>query len=117
MNKNSTRYYSSQQEKDIAKKVAGRVQPNSGATLFHKGDIKSNTWLFEAKTCMSEKQSFSIKKEWLDKLKAESFAMNKEFYALIFNFGIKNEQNYYILNEKVFKQILSLLEELENGEQ
>lgn len=114
MNKNSTRYYSSQQEKYIAKTLNGKLQSNSGATLFNKGDVITKDWLFEAKTCMTEKQSFSIKKDWLDKLKSESFAMNKEFYALIFNFGIKNEQNYYILNEKTFKQILSLLEERAN---
>lgn len=68
----------------------------------------------ECKTCMTQKQSFNIKKEWLDKLKQESFAMNKEFYALVFNFGIENEENYYVLSEKIFIQILSLLEEMEN---
>lgn len=36
MNKNSTRYYSSKQERDIAKKMNGRCQSNSGATLFSK---------------------------------------------------------------------------------
>jgi len=113
-NKKSTRYYSSRQEKHIAKVTGSKLQPNSGATLFRKGDVSNNEWLFEAKTCMKEQDSFSIKKEWLDKLKQESFAMNKEFYALIFNFGLKNNENYYILNEKIFKQILSLLEELEN---
>ena len=35
-NKNSTRYYSSKQEKKIAKTVDGKVQVNSGATLFSK---------------------------------------------------------------------------------
>ena len=61
-----------------------------GATLFSKGDIKTEEWLFEAKTCMKEQESFSIKKEWLDKLKNESFAMRKEFFALVFNFGSNN---------------------------
>ena len=112
-NKNSTRYFSSQQEKHIAKVTGSKMQPNSGATLFKKGDVSNQDWLFEAKTCMKEQESFSIKKEWLDKLKQESFAMNKEFYALVFNFG-NNKENYFVLNEKIFKQILSLLEELEN---
>lgn len=116
MNKKSTRYYSSKQEKHIAKITSSRLQPNSGATLFKKGDVANTNWLFEAKTCMKEQESFSIKKEWLDKLKQEAFAMNKEFYALVFNFGITNEANYYVLDEKIFKQILSLLEELENDE-
>ena len=113
-NKNSTRYYSSRQEKQIAKTVDGKVQSNSGATLFNKGDIKTKNWLFEAKTCMKEQESFSIKKEWLEKLKQESFAMNKEFYSLVFNFGNQtSNENFYILNEKVFKQILNLLYEKE----
>ena len=113
MNKNASRYYSSKQEKQIAKATKSKLQPNSGATLFKKGDVVNDSWLFEAKTCMKEQESFSIKKDWLDKLKQESFAMNREFYALVFNFGI-NQENYFILNEKIFKQILSLLEELEN---
>lgn len=113
INKHSTRYYSSKQEKQIAKSTGSRLQPNSGATLFKKGDVANSDWLFEAKTCMKEQESFSIKKDWLDKLKQESFAMNKEFYALVFNFGI-NQENYFILNEKIFKQILSLLEEFKD---
>lgn len=36
MNKNSTRYYSHIQEKQIAKTVGGKLQSNSGATLFSK---------------------------------------------------------------------------------
>ena len=89
-NKSSTRYYSSKQEKQIATTVGGKLQPNSGATLFSKGDVKNDEWLFEAKTCIKEQESFNIKKKWLDKLKQESFAMRKEFFALVFNFGYKN---------------------------
>ena len=113
MNKNSTRYYSNIQEKKIAKTVGGVRQANSGATMFAKGDVKKDKWLFEAKTCMTEKQSFSIKKDWLDKLESEAFGMNKEFFLLVFNFGIQNGENFYILNERTFKQILALLDELE----
>lgn len=38
MNKKSTRYYSTQQEKQIAKNVGGRRTANSGATMFSKGN-------------------------------------------------------------------------------
>ena len=99
------------EEKRIAKTLNGKRQTNSGATLFSKGDVKTDKFLLEAKTCIQEKQSFSIKEEWLIKLRQEAFAMNKEFSALVFNFGRKNSENFYILNEKDFKQILSLLEE------
>ena len=36
MNKDSTRYVSGKQEKQISKAVNGKLQPNSGATLFSK---------------------------------------------------------------------------------
>lgn len=74
------------------------------------GDVKNDEWLFEAKTCMKEQESFSIKKEWLDKLKQEQFAMRKDYSALVFSFG--SDKNYYILEENTFKQILDLLNEV-----
>ena len=40
MNK-ATRYYSNRQEKKIAKTVGGKLQPNSGATLFNKRGYKN----------------------------------------------------------------------------
>ena len=113
-NENSTRYYSNKQEKNIAKTVNGRLQPNSGATLFKKGDCYNKNWLFEAKTCIKEQDSFSIKREWLNKLKQEQFAMRKDYSALVFNFG--DNKNFYILNEKDFKQILDLLDEINEGD-
>lgn len=58
------------------------------------GDVENEKWLFEAKTCMKEQQQFIIKKEWLDKLKQESFAMRKEFFSLVFNFGYKNRRKF-----------------------
>ena len=112
MNK-STRWYSNKQEKQIAKAVKGKLQSNSGAGLFKKGDVQNKNWLFEAKTCMKEQQQFTIKKEWLEKLKNESFSMRKEYFALVFNFGKINGENYYILDEKTFTQILEILSEME----
>ncbi len=59
---------------------------------------------------MKEQDSFSIKKEWLEKLNQESFAMRKDYSALVFNFG--SGKNYYIMEERTFKQILDLLNEV-----
>lgn len=110
MNKNSTRYFSHKQEKQIAKTVGGKLQANSGATMFKKGDVKTDDWLFEAKTCMKNQNSFSIKQDWLEKIKQESFAMNLEYSALVFNFG-PDTKNYYVLDEKTMKKILNILDE------
>lgn len=103
-----TRFYSTRQEKQIAKAVNGKRVSNSGATAFSKGDVKTATWIFEAKTKTSECQSFSIKKEWLLKNREEMFAMGKDYCALVFDFGDGN--NYYVLDEKTFLQMKEALE-------
>ena len=110
MNKNSTRYYSNRQEKQVAKALNGRQTANSGATDFVKGDILTNDFLIECKTTMTPKKSFSIKKEWLDKNRQEMFAMNKSYNALAFNFE-PDGKNYYVIDEKLFKYLKEKLEE------
>lgn len=106
----STRYYSNRQEKQIAKALGGKQSSNSGATPFQKGDVKTSVVLIEAKTTTSPKSSFSIKKDWLLKNKEEAFAMNRHYSALAFNFG-PDEENYYIIDEKLFKKLLNFLQE------
>ena len=107
-----TRFYSNKQEKHIAKVTNGKQVANSGATAFSKGDVRTDQFLIEAKTCTSEKQSFSIKKEWLEKNEEERFAMNKDYSALAFNFG--DDVNYYVISEKLFIKLLNYLKEEEN---
>lgn len=107
-NKNSTKYYSNLQEQHIAKLVQGECQPNSGATPYRRGDVSStgeNSWLIECKTSMTPKQSFSIKKEWLRLIREEAIQLGKMNYALAFNYG-PNQENYFILNEKKFKELI-----------
>lgn len=106
----STRDASSKQEKAIAKSLNARRTTNSGATKFDKGDLYvGQEWLIEAKTCMQPKKSFSIKQEWLQKMKEEQFATNKMYSALCFDFGDEG-QRYYIINENTFKQLIELLD-------
>ena len=107
----STREVSNKQEKAIAKAIGGTRTPNSGATAFRKGDIEVGAdWLVEAKTCMQPKSSFSIKKEWLTKLREEQFACSKLYNALCFDFGDEKER-YYIIDENMFLNIIELLKE------
>ena len=94
-----TRYYSNKQEKYVANKVDGYQTSNSGATRFKKGDISCPDILIECKT-----NSFSVKKEVLDKLKQEAFAMGKDNCVLVFNFG-PDTKNYYILDENYFLEL------------
>lgn len=108
---NSTREASSRQEKAISKALGARRTSNSGATKFDKGDLTiGQDWLIEAKTCMEPKKSFSIKKDWLVKLKEEQFATSKSYNALCFDFGDEKDR-YYIIDEQMFKTLIELLEE------
>lgn len=105
----SNRFYSSRQEKAVAKAIRGKQVSNSGATAFNKGDVTTDKFLIEAKTCISEKKSFSIKKEWLEKNKEEAFEMGKEYSVLAFNFG-PDTKNYYVIDERLFTLLQELLE-------
>lgn len=104
----TTREVSSNQEKKIAKTLGAKRTPNSGATKFYKGDIISDDWLIEAKTCMEIKKSFSIKREWLTKLKEEQYGMGKSYSSLCFDFGDAKDR-YYILDENTFKNVMEAL--------
>ena len=106
-----TRWYSDKQEKKVAKAIGGRQTTNSGATDFSKGDVVTEDgWLIECKTATSEKQSFSIKREWLKKNREEAFSMGKDYNALVFDFG-DNGERYYIVDEKTFKLMKERLDE------
>ena len=108
-NKKATRYFSSRQEKHVAKAIGGKQTANSGATAFDKGDVKTNEWLIECKTCVSEKNSVSIQRKWLDKNEEEAFAMGKNHSALCFNFGEDHHpQNNYIITEEEFKRLVNM---------
>jgi len=109
----STRFFSKQQENSVAKITNGKTTPNSGARPYVKGDVSTNThkndigdFLFECKTCTTPKQSFAVKKQWLETIKEEAFQAGKMNYALVFSFGPKQE-NYYILSEQKFKELFS----------
>lgn len=111
-NNNSTRYYSSNQEKSVAKLLGGHKTPNSGAGIWSKGDVKleSASVLLECKTCVKEKESFSIKKDWLEKNEQEARMTHYRNSILAFNFG-PNQKNYFIINENLMKYLVEKLEE------
>lgn len=100
----STRDYSSEQEKYIAKLLDGKVTPNSGGTKFSGGDILTDSFLIEAKTSMQLKQSFSVKKEWLNKMKEQAYEQGKQHSALAFQFE-PDGTNYFVIEEKLFKDM------------
>ena len=106
-----TRFYSKRQENKVAKETGGRRTANSGATPFQKGDVLLDDWLIECKTATTEKQSFSIKRDWLDKNREEAFAMGKTYNALCFDYGDSGDR-YYVIDEKTFKEVLAMLAQI-----
>lgn len=112
-----TRHYSSRQENNVAEVVGGKVQKNSGATDFQKGDIVTNgrnSFLLECKTRTKASESISIKKEWFDKNRQECLLTGTPHQAIVFNFG-PDEENHYIIDEYLFLELLEHLNSLEEN--
>lgn len=109
-NLNSTRYYSNQQEQAVCKALNAQQQANSGAGKFRKGDVvnKSASLLIECKTCMTNKDSFSIKAEWIKKNKDEAFSQRLHNSCICFNFG-PDTDNYYVISEKLMRYLVEKL--------
>lgn len=114
-NKESTRYFSDLQEKSVAKALNGHPTSNSGAAKFSGGDViqEQASLLVECKTSMSDKDSFSIKKDWIAKNKEEAFTQRMSNHCIAFNFG-PNQSNYFVIDEQLMKLLVEKLIEERN---
>lgn len=112
MNKESTRAYSTKHEESVCRAIGGYRQPQSGGGKFRKGDViaKDSSLLVECKCSMSPKESFSIKKEWLEKNREEMWTQRLSNNALCFTFE-PNGQNYYVIDERLMKYLVEKLRE------
>ena len=90
-------------------------QANSGAGAFAKGDVcnRSASMLFECKTTTSNKESVSIKRDWLEKIEEERKSKRLDNSCVVINFGpdAPYNKNYYIINERLMKFLIDKLEE------
>ena len=111
-NKESTRYYSNNQEENVCKALKAYKQSNSGAGKFAAGDVynQNASLLIECKTAMTNKDSFSIKKDWLSKIVEEAKSKRFQNTCLAFSFGPESS-NYYVISEKLMKFLVEKLEE------
>lgn len=102
----STKSKSSEQEQFVAKYLNGRVTLQSGAGIKQKGDVRVLGALLECKTYMEERESFTVKREWLTKIEKERFEDRVEFAFLVQNFGGKGDKdNYVIMSLSDFRKI------------
>jgi len=106
-NHKPTRFYSSRQEAYIAKLLGGKMVPGSGSPHFCGGDVTLPDFLIEAKTTMAPKKSFSIKKDWLDKVEQERKDLQIPYSALAFQFEPDGE-NFFVLKEQLFRDMYNI---------
>src|ERR1700733_2673666 len=66
---------SQKMEKNLAKKLGGKVTPGSGAFLFHKGDVKTEKFLAEQK--YTDKLAYRLQLQVWNKIANEASACNK----------------------------------------
>lgn len=105
-NDNSTHYYSDRMELAVAKELGGHRVAGSGNGVFSGGDVLvGSNLLVECKTSIKPVKSFSVKKEWLDKMRKEAFAINRYYASLCFDFETGGER-YYVMSERMFKELL-----------
>ena len=107
----TTRDYSDIQEKHIAKVTGGKVQKNSGGTKFGGGDVHTNKFLIEAKTPTKEQTSFTIKKEWIIKMREQAYEQGKEESVLAFRFDPNIDTDLYVLSQRQFLEYLKFKED------
>ena len=99
--------------------TSSRLTANSGAG-FGAGTEKGDAWITglveisqEVKTQLPDRakgcKSFTIQKEWLDKLDYESRKANKEFWWLVFSFKETDNQMYVVADNQVFQDMVATL--------
>ena len=111
----TTRDYSDKQEKHIAKVSGGKVQSNSGGTKFGGGDVHTDKFFIEAKTPTKEQTSFTIKKEWINKMIEQAYEQGKEESVLAFRFSPDDKTDMYVLNERQFLYFFKFKEEYDDN--
>ena len=113
MNKTSTRFVAGIQENKIAKLLDGQVCPNSGAGKWSKSDVRvlSASLSVECKTSMSNKDSFSIKKDWIKKHKEEAFSNRLQNTAIAISFNPDASENFFIIDSKLMVYLVDKLKE------
>lgn len=112
MSRNKGKDYSASQENDIARLLGGKVQSNSGGTRFGGGDVQTAQFFIEAKTPTKEQTSFSVKEEWIDKMREQAFEQGKYHSALAFRFSPDGD-DYFVINSRLMAELVKYLESSE----
>lgn len=104
-----------QNQATIDSVCSSRLTVNSGA-----GQEKGDAWITglveiaqEVKTQLITRakghKSFTIQREWLEKLNRESKEANKEFWWLVFSFKEDDEQQYIVAESQIFQDMVATI--------
>ena len=99
--------------------TSSRLTANSGAG-FGSGTEKGDAWITglveisqEVKTQLPDRakgcKSFTIQREWLEKLDYESRKAGKEFWWLVFSFKETDNQMYIVCDNQVFQDMTATI--------
>lgn len=102
-----------EQEVRIAKMFGARRSPQSGGGAWKLGDVLSTDWLVECKTTTTPKDSYSVRKDILDKADHERAEMHKSYFALAITLG-EQYDDYFVLSKKTMQGILSQQQGIKN---
>lgn len=102
------------QEKQVAKLVNGQVQIASGGTSHGGGDVLTEHWFFECKTVTTEKDSYSVKKSVVDKMKEQTFEQRRDYCALAFRFSPESK-DYFVIDSDTMEYLLQCQEYYEKS--
>lgn len=100
MNQNSTKAYSSRQEKMIQDYLGWQTVSASGARPFHPGDVKSDKWLSECKTHTKVVERIAIVKSVWSKISTEAMSVFKHPILFVDNGTQKSSNTWCVFEEK-----------------
>ena len=90
--------------------MSGKQVIGSGSTPFLKGDVIAGKLFIEAKTRAEPAKQITVKKEWLEKAKEQSYSTHKDDYALAISFG--EAKDYYVIEDSFFEDLYKAREAL-----
>lgn len=98
-NKESNRYYSNIQEKNVANFLSGKVVAGSGSDKFAPGDVKTDRYLIECKTHVKKTDTIKFQFSHWEQIASEAARCGR-FPVLCVDNGTQKIENTFILTNE-----------------
>lgn len=87
------------QEKRVAKRIGGRIQPRSGAGWIHKSDVRDTEFLYEMKR--TDAKQITVKASVLEELQKHALDTDR---IPVLHLELGNKR-YVVLSENDFEEL------------